>query len=569
MFISLPANAFDFMDWSWSKIEPYFQDLKERPLKAAGVAAWLKDWSRLGELLYETYQRLWVATTIDTRDERARKRFTVFLDEIYPYAQSGDQKLKQKLLDSGLEPEGFEIPLRNMRAETEIYRESNLPFLAQEMKLNSEYDLIVSLQSIQLNGKEYTLEQLRSMYRDPDRKRRQRAWQLASERQLADREAINDLWTRFMKVRGQIAANAGLPDFRSYRWLKLLRFDYSPQDCKRFHQAIQAVAVPAAQRLYERRRRKLGLKTLRPWDLNADPDGLPPLRPFERVSELEQEVAAVFQRLDADLAAYFEIMRREGLLDLENRKGKSTSGFCTDFPVIRRPFILMNAVGIHEDVQTLLHESGHAFHVFESAHLPYLQQLQVGMEFGEVASTAMELLAQPYLSIERGGFYTPREIARARVEFLESTICFWPYMAVVDAFQHWVYENHQAASDPANCDAAWADLWNRYMLGVDWSGLEEDKVTGWQRKLHIHQDPFYYIEYGLAQLGALQVWRNALRDQVGAVSAYRKALSLGGTMSIPELYAAAGIKFAFDENTLQEAIDLAESTIDELEPNDV
>ena len=569
MFASLPTNVFDFMDWTWGRIEPYYLDLTGRPLKQGNISTWLSDWSRLGELLYETYQRLWLATTIDTQDEIARKRFSLFLDEVYPLAQASDQKLKEKLLAIGLEPDGFEIPLRNMRAEAEIYREANLPLLAQEMKLNTEYDLIVSLQTFQLDGKEYTLEQLRSLYRDPDRQKRQRAWQRASERQLADRETINDLWTRFMEVRGQIAANAGLSDFRAYRWLKLLRFDYTPQDCKRFHQAIQTAAVPAAQRLYERRRRKLGLKTLRPWDLSVEPDGQPALRPFENASELEAEVAGVFNRLDPDLGAYFEIMRRESLLDLENRKGKSPSGFCTDFPVVRRPFILMNSVGIHEDVQTLLHESGHAFHVFESAHLPYLQQLQVGMEFGEVASMGMELLGQPYLSIEKGGFYSPNELARAQIEFLESTICFWPYMAVVDAFQHWVYENHQAASDPVNCDAAWEELWDRYMIGVDWTGLEDEKITGWQRKSHIHQDPFYYIEYGLAQLGSLQVWRNALKDEAIAVASYRKALSLGGTVSIPKLYDAAGIKFAFDENTLQEAIDLAESMIEELETEDV
>ncbi|MBN1146330.1 MAG: M3 family oligoendopeptidase [Anaerolineales bacterium] len=569
MFTSLPENALNFIDWPWSKIEPYCQDLLARPLTESNVSDWLAEWSQLGKLLYETYQRLWVATTVDTTDKNIAQRYTAFLEEIYPYAQAADQKLKEKLLDSGLEPDGFAIPLRNMRAEAGIFQQANLPLLAQELKLGSEYDRIVGAQTIQWDGKEFTLEQLKAIYQDPDRQRRERAWRLAAERQLADREAINELWTRNMQVRAQIATNAGLPDFRAYRWRKLLRFDYTPQDCARFHQAIEMVGVPAAQRLYERRRRKLGVDTLRPWDLLVAPDGAPPLRPFEQVAQLVEGVAAIFQRLDPQLAAYFEIMRREGLLDLDNRKGKAPGGYCTDFPVARRPFIFMNAIGVHEDVQTLLHEGGHAFHVFESASLPYLQQLQVGLEFSEVASTAMELLTAPYLTSDQGGFYTPRQAAQARVEFLESLVCYWPYMAVVDAFQHWVYENHQAASDPANCDAKWTELWERFMPGEDWNGLEQEKATGWQRKLHIHQDPFYYIEYGLAQLGALQLWSNALKNPGAALAAYRRALALGGTASIPQLFAAAGIRFAFDQAAVQQAVDLAESTIQELEENQV
>ncbi|HEX9617698.1 MAG TPA: M3 family metallopeptidase, partial [Anaerolineales bacterium] len=253
------------------------------------------------------------------------------------------------------------------------------------------------------------------------------------------------------------------------------------------------------------------------------------------------------------------------LLDLENRKGKAPGGYCDDFKATRRPFIFMNAVGLHDDVQTLLHEGGHAFHLFEMIHLPYFHQLETPMEFNEVASMAMELLAAPYLSAEQGGFYSQEDTARARIEHLEACLLFWPYMVVVDAFQHWVYENHQEARDPANCDAKWTELWERFMPGVDWSGLEAERATGWQRKLHIHEDPFYYVEYGLAQLGAFQVWGNALKDQAGAVAAYRKALSLGGTATLPQLYATAGARLAFDAGTLSSAIRLAEETITKLE----
>ena len=233
--------------------------------------------------------------------------------------------------------------------------------------------------------------------------------------------------------------------------------------------------------------------------------------------------------------------------------------------VVHLPFIFMNSVGLHDDVQTLLHEGGHAFHVFETAALPYHQQLSVGMEFAEVASMAMELLSAPYLPSSQGGFYADADAARARIEHLEGTILFWPYMAVVDAFQHWVYEKPQAASDPANCDAQWDALWLRFMPGVDWSGLEQERMTGWQRKLHIFQVPFYYIEYGLASLGAIQVWRNAIQDQAGAVAAYRKALALGGTVPLPVLYDTAGARFAMDSAILRQAVELAETTIDKLQ----
>jgi oligoendopeptidase F len=224
----------------------------------------------------------------------------------------------------------------------------------------------------------------------------------------------------------------------------------------------------------------------------------------------------------------------------------------------------MNAVGIHEDVQTMLHEGGHAFHVFETRNLPFYQQLQVSLEFAEVASMGMELLAAPYLKASDGGFYSQADAARAVVEHLEGNLLFWPYMAVVDAFQQWVYLNHDAASEPQNCDSKWAELWKRFMVGIEWSGLEQEMVTGWHRKLHIHTVPFYYIEYGLAQLGAIQVWRNALQDQAGAVASYRKALSLGGTVPLPQLFATAGARFAFDAETLNLAVSLAEKTIDEL-----
>jgi oligoendopeptidase F len=565
MFASLPTTIDDFQFWSWPEIEVFYNQLSARPISSSNIHEWLTHWGALKELVVETYHRLYVANTCDTTDQEVEQRWLAFLEDIFPYAEAGDQVLKQRLLESGLQPAGFEQPLLNMRAESTLFRQENLPLLSEERRLNTEYDKLLAAQVIQWEGKEVTLPQLLPIYLDLDRQKREQAWRLAAERQMQDRQAINELWVKYMELRRSLAANAGLDNYRSYRWQQLHRFDYTPQDCKRLHQAIEEVVVPAAYRIYESHRRSLGLEKLRPWDMDwdrsVDPLGRPPLHPFESVLELEEKSATIFQQVDPQLGQYFSTMRQKGLLDLENRKGKAPGGYCIDLPRNRLPFIFMNSVGIHDDVQTILHEGGHAFHIFETASLPYYQQREPGIEFAEVASTAMELLSAPYIARELGGFYSKEEAARARKEHLKGFIRFWPYMSVVDSFQHWVYENHSAASDPSNCDRKWAELWERFMPGVDWSGFEELAATGWQRKLHILQDPFYYIEYGLAGLGAIQVWNYSLNDHAGAVRAYRKALSLGGTVPLPALFEAAGARLSFDRGTVTKAVRLLEDTI--------
>ncbi len=564
MFQKLPSDPKTIMAWNWSDFEPYFQELQGQALTSNSVNEWLADWARLSDIARELYSRLAVAVSVDTADKEAENRYKAFFDQIYPSLMEAEQRLKQKLLESGLEPEGFAIPLRNFRAEVDLFRVENLPVLAEEQKLTTEYDKILGAQMVMWDGEERTVEQMRPVYQEADRARREQAWRLVAERQLADRDAINQVWQRLLGLRLKVAEQAGRPDYRAYRWQQLLRFDYTPADARSFQNAIEEVVVPAASRIYERRRQRLGLDRLRPWDLDVDPLGLPPLRPFSDVETLKTGVLRIFQQVDPALAGYFETMITEDLLDLANRKNKAPGAYCTDYPVIGRPFIFANAVGLHDDVQTMLHESGHAFHVFESAPLSSHFR-NVPMEFAEVASMGMELLASPYLARDKGGFYTDAEAARARIEHLEGGILFWPYMAVVDAFQHWVYENPTAAGDPAQCDAAWADLWRRFMVGVDWSGLEDVMATGWHRKLHIYTDPFYYIEYGLAQLGAVQVWANALRDQSAAVRRYRQALALGGKVTLPELFETAVARFAFDAGVLRQAVDLMEKTIQELE----
>jgi oligoendopeptidase F len=466
-----------------------------------------------------------------------------------------------KLLDSGLAPAGFELPLRKMQTDAALFREANLPLQVEVTKLCTEYSKVTGSQTVQWEGEEVTVTRLRPVYQETDRARREKAWRLSAQRQLADRATLNELWQKLLKLRLQMAANAGFADYRSLIWQEMFRFDYTPENCKQFHQAIEETVVPAASRVYQRRAGRLGLESLRPWDLDVDVEGRPALAPFKEVEQFKSGVHTILQRVDPQLGGYFQTMMTEGLLDLENRNNKAPGGYCSTLEAVKRPFIFMNAVGLHGDVMTLVHEGGHACHSFEASRLQWHQQRQVGLEFAEVASMGMELLAAPYFAKAAGGFYTEADAARALAENLQKDLLFWPYMAVVDGFQHWVYENPQAAMEPANCDKQWAALWNRLMTGVDWSGFDDVVETGWQRKLHIFLVPFYYVEYGLAQLGAAQVWANALKDQAGAVAAYRRSLALGGTKSLPELYAAAGAKFAFDAATLGSIVGLIEQKL--------
>ncbi len=561
-FKNLPDAAKQMMDWSWIDIEPYYKELQAYKLGANNVSNYLRDWTKIHDLVDEVYNRLYVAKDVNTMDKDAEEHYQRFLNEIFPKVREAEQKLKTKLLDSGLQPSGFDLPLRRMATEAKIFRSENLPLLVEQQKLGIEYNKIIGSQTVEWEGKELTITQLKVEYQNPDRSRREHAFRKISERQLADRQALNDLWQRFLKLRLKIAQNAGFADYRSYRWQELLRFDYTPENCKQFHKAISETFVPAAVRIYEKRREDLGIDVLKPWDLDVDPKNLPPLKPFIEVSELQTKTANILNKVSPKIGKYFQTMVKENLLDLANRKNKAPGGYCTTFEASKRPFIFMNAVGLHQDVMTLLHESGHACHSFEASNLPYFQQRQVGLEFAEVASMGMELLASSYLLKDQGGFYEADDFHRARKKHLEDIILFLPYMAVVDGFQHWVYENPNQAMEPDNCDRYWAKLWNQFMVGYDWQGLEDVMATGWQRKLHIYLEPFYYVEYGLAQLGACQIWANALQDQATAVANYLSALALGGTKSLPELYQQAGAKFRFDTNVLQMIVDLLEQKIE-------
>ena len=558
----------DLMAWTWADLAPYFGKLEATEISANNVEAWLKEWSYASAVGDEIYNRLYVAASVNTADEPASGRLEAFMADTYPKLKSAEQKLKEKLLSSELQIGGMEIQLRNMRAEAELFNEDNLALEARVEKLNTEHDKIMGAQVVDWRGEKRTVRQMQAILWEPDRETRRTSWEKLAERQLADREAINQGWVEYMKLRGQIAANAGEAGYRDYRWKQMLRFDYSPDDCKSFHQAIEETVVPAVNRLMERRRRAIGDNQLRYYDVFFDLSGKPALNPFKDARELTDKSATIFDQVDPVFGGYFRQMDREGLLDLANRPNKASGAYCTQFSHVKRPFIFANAVGIHDDVQSVLHEGGHAFHAFESFKLPYFQQYaenNLPMEFAEVASMGMEFLCLPYLDESHGGFYAPNEANRARVDHIESMLVFWPYMAIVDAFQHWVYEHPQDGSDPNKCDQKWAELEHRFRPHLDWSGYEDVMMTGWHRKDHIHHAPFYYIEYGLALLGAVQIWANAIKDQAGAVKHYRQALALGGTATLPDLFKAAGVKLAFDAATLKTGVDLMEHTILELE----
>jgi oligoendopeptidase F len=567
-FTTLPKEASSILAMRWQDYAPFYSDLESRPLDASTLEAWLDDWSALAACIDEQYTRLQVVTSQYTADEEWQKQYDAFLDEVQPAAKTVDQGIKEKFLASGLCPNGFEVALKIMQTEAEIFRAENLPLLAEEQKLVNEYNKIMGATTVTWEGEEKTFWEMYTMYSfETERAVRERAWKMLAERLDQNRDAINALWEKFMAVRLKVAENAGFPDYRSYMWKQRFRFDYTPEDCKSFHAAIEEVIVPVAQRVYERRRQRLGLEATRPWDRDVDQFGRPALRPARTVQELNSKALNVFEKVDPIFRTYYQSMMDHDLLDLDSRKNKASGAYSLCYNVARLPFIFMSHTNTALDVATILHEGGHAFHSFECAHLLYQQKAEayVPAEFAEVASIGMELLAAPYLTEAYGGFYTEEENARARISQLESIIVFLPYMALVDAFQHWIYENPLEASNGLNCEEKWGELWDRFMQGIDYSGFEQQKKIYWHRQGHIHTNPFYYVEYGLAQLGAVQVFANARRDPQQAVADYRKALALGTTVPLPELFATAGAKFAFDAGTLKRAVDLLEDVIEELE----
>jgi oligoendopeptidase F len=568
IFDDFPQSLEGLNVQDWQTYQPYFDDLQSRELDSGSVRRWLDDWSKLSALVWEAAAISYINKSLNTADETAERNFLEFVNNVQPQASIADQALKERFL--ALEPDDADFPdlaimIRDMRDAADLFREKNVPLKTELSKLTNEYDKITGAMVADWDGEEKNLSQLEVFLRRRDRQVRERAWRQIMDLWLNDRHNLDELWEQMLDLRKQLPQNADLTDFRSFAFREYSRFDYTPEDCYTFHDAIEEVVVPFANKIYEKRRQRLGLPSLRPWDVEVDTHNLPSLRPYTGQEELVEHSLKVIDSVDPALGGYLETMSAEGLLDLDTRSGKALGGYCSTLPLRRRPFIFMNGAGTHDDVQTMLHEAGHAFHVFETVDLPYVWQIDSPMEFAEVASMSMELLAAPYLTANYGGFYTESEAARARIEHLEGIVLFLPYMATVDAFQHWVYTNPELAADPANCDKTWGALWERFMDGVDYSGFEDVRVTGWHRKPHIFQVPFYYIEYGMAQVGALQIWRQSLIDQSQAVASYRRALAVGGTKGLPDLFEAAGAEFRFDAPMLADLMALIAEKIEELE----
>ena len=562
----LPASPQALEEATWADILPFYQELVARPLAGDGrVEAWLSDWSRLDELVFEASTLASIAYTTDTQDPAKEAAHLRFSSQIIPRLREQQALLSRRLVELGYVREGIEMTVKRFRNLAELYREENVPLLGELSKLGAEYQKVTGGMTVEWDGEEKTLPQLLPFLQSPDRAVRERAFRLRARPYIEQRARMADIFDRQYPLRQQVARNAGFENYRDYTHQEKNRFDYRPADCERFHAAVEEVFLPALARVHRRWRDKLGVAELRPWDLDADPDGRPPVRPFSTASELVSTANSVFAQVSPEFGDYFGVMAREGLLDLESRKGKAPGAYCATLPHRKRPFLFLNVVGIDRDVNTLLHESGHAFHSFEASRLPLVFQRFPGSEMAEVASMSMELLAAPYLGRDAGGFFGADDHRRMRLGELERILAFFPHCASVDAFQHWIYTSGEGDDRDAR-DAAWLRLRRRFETAeVAWEGLEPEQVARWYQQLHIFLSPFYYIEYGIAQLGALQVWRNALRDQESAVRSYRAALALGGTRPLPELFGAAGARLIFDAAGMRELVAVVEQEIELLE----
>lgn len=556
-----------FANATWEEIAPGYERLAERPLEPGDTDAierWLDDWNALDVALSEAASLANVAASCDTADPAKEEAYLRFASQIGPRRGEQIVRLANKLLDTGYSRPDLETTLRRFRTERDLFREESIPLEQELSELNARYNKLTGGMTVEWEGEEIPLPRLNPFMLDPDRDIRERAFRLQFQPYIAKREELADIFDAQLERRQQIAKNAGFANYRDYTFPAKHRYDYTPEDCATFHDAVEQTFVPAIARRLDVRRQQMGLEMLRPWDVGPDPLGRPALQPYDTIEELNGKAGQIFAKVDPVFGGYFETMRDENLLDLESRKGKRPGGFCTSFPYRKRPFIFMNASGVGSDVRTLLHESGHAFHGFEASALPFVYQRQYGSEMAEVASMSMELLAAPYLRAEDGGYYNAEDYKRARTEHLDGILSIFAWVATVDAFQQWLYTD-PAAQDRDARDEKWLQTWARFDPGLDWSGLEAERTARWHKQLHIFLYPFYYIEYAIAQLGALQVWRNALQDQEKAVADYRAALALGGSRPLPELFGRAGARLIFDREGMAELVSLIEGQLAEIE----
>jgi len=559
-FVPAGANLGD-----WAQIAPLFDRLEEAAPAcdtAARLEHWLIDWSELNAALDEESSKRYIAMTCHTDNPEAEQAYLEFVEKIEPQVKPRQFRLAQRYVAHPLRPQlppgRYQVFDRDTQVQVELFRPENVPLETEEARLSQQYQKLSGALTVQFRGEEKTLVQMGRYLEEPDRAVRQEAWELVAKRRLQEAEQFDEIFDQLVKLRAQIARNAGFENYRDYVFRKLCRFDYTAADCERFHEAVAAEVMPIVRRLQGERCGKLGVTALRPWDLAVDPLGRPPLRPFEQVDQMVGHTQQIFEQLDAELARGFRRMQDLRLLDLANRKGKAPGGYQSTLAEARVPFIFMNAVGLQRDVETILHEAGHAFHALATEEEDLHAYRSAPIEFCEVASMSMELLGNEFLE----AFYAPAEANRARRTHLEGIVNIFPWIATVDAFQHWLY-THSGHTREERA-AAWLDLMDRFGGEVDWSGYEKARANLWHRQLHIFIHPFYYIEYGIAQLGALQVWANSKRDKFGALQSYKAALGLGGSRPLPELFSAAGCKFEFSRSTLAPLVDLVRTELGKL-----
>jgi len=549
----------------WAQIARLFDQLETSASHCGtpqDLERWLLDWSELSAALDEEGTRRYIAMTCHTENAEAERAYLHFVEQIEPPLKPRRFKLEQLYLAHpvrGQLPEArYAVLERNTRVHYELYRAENVPLETEEAIRCQQYQKLVGSLTVPFRGEERTLAQMARYLEEPDRPLRQEAWELVTNRRLEEAEKFADLFDHLVKLREQIAANAGFANYLEYAFRARGRFDYTPEDCVAFHAAIEQEIMPLLRELQATRRRQLGLSGLRPWDLAVDPLNRPPLRPFDQVETMVSGSQRIFDRLDPSLGQSFRQMRERHLLDLDNRKGKAPGGYQSTLAEARLPFIFMNAVGLQRDVETMLHEAGHAFHAWATREEDLFAYREAPIEFCEVASMSMELLGQECLE----AFYAAPERQRARRDHLEGIVEIFPWIATVDAFQHWIY-THPGHSRAERL-AAWVTLMDRFGGEVDWSGSESARGHLWHRQLHIFIHPFYYVEYGIAQLGALQVWANAKQDRSGALQHYRRALALGGSRPLPELFRAAGCQFDFRASTVRPLVGLLRAELERL-----
>jgi oligoendopeptidase F len=534
---------------TWDQIEPWYRQLIDRPINStAELEKWLVDCDEVNAAVSEEGERRHIAMTCQTDDPEREAAHLAFVRDIRPKLKPLLNDLRSKYLDSphraGLSKDRYHVFDRSQASRRDLYREANIPRETELAELDQKYQKVIGAMTVTFEGKEYTPAQMAPFLEETDRARRQAAWELVAARRLQDRDTLDDLFDRMAVLREEIAQEAGFPSYVEYAYKARERFDYGVDDARAFQDAIEKTVVPLARKIQEDRKAALGVDSLRPWDLAVDPLGRPPLRPFTDVNKLAEGCQAIFNDVDPDLAAQFAYMREHDLLDLANRKGKAPGGYQTTLDDSRLPFIFMNAVGLDGDLRTLLHEGGHAFHALAARSEPLGAYRESPIEFCEVASMSMELLGARDLA----DFYNAADADRSYQQLLEGIVLILPWIATVDAFQHWLYFHPGHTRDERR--AAWNDLMDRFGGIVDWSGHENARSNSWHRQLHIFLYPFYYIEYGIAQLGALQIWKRSLTDRPGAVAAYKRGLAIGGAKPLPNLFEAAGAKFDFSVATI-------------------